>query len=83
MAVSHTVNLAAVGMKSAQCPVSFVEEISHEMSSMQKRKKLKKWTCENASERTMWVASVDATHTRVESAEVKGETMVGAKKIAT
>jgi hypothetical protein len=31
----------------------------------------------------MWIASVDATHTRAKSAEEKGETMVGAKEIAT
>jgi hypothetical protein len=35
-----------------------------------------------AAERTIWIVSVDATHTRAESAEGKGETMVGAKMIA-
>ena len=38
---------------------------------------------DNASERTIWVASVDATHTRAESAKGKGETMVGAKEIVS
>ena len=38
---------------------------------------------DNALERTIWVASVDATHTRAESAKGKGGTMVGAKEIAS
>ncbi len=49
---------------------------------MQKLKKQKKRAFENAPERTIWVASVDARHTRAESAEGKGEMMVGAKEIA-
>ena len=32
---------------------------------------------------TIWVASVDARHTRAESAEGKRETMVGAKEITS
>jgi hypothetical protein len=47
-----------------------------------KAKKTKKRAFENAPG-TIWVASVDARHTRVESAEGKGETMVGAKDIAS
>ena len=43
----------------------------------------KEGAIENASERTIWIASVDARHTRAEYAEGKGETMVGAKEIAT
>ena len=38
---------------------------------------------DNASQRTIMIASVDAMHTRAESAEGKGETIVGAKEIAT
>jgi hypothetical protein len=60
-----------------------VEKKSHEKSSMQKVDKQKKRAFENASERTIWVASADAMHTRAESAEGKGETMVGAKEIAS
>jgi hypothetical protein len=60
-----------------------VEEKSHGSSAIQKVKEPKMWAFENASERTMWVASVDARHTRAESTEGKGETMVGAKEIAT
>jgi hypothetical protein len=59
-----------------------VEEKPHGTSSMQKLKKQKKRAFENAPERTIWVASVDARHTRAESAEGKGEMMVGAKEIA-
>ena len=60
-----------------------MEEKSHGTSAIQKVKNTKKWSFENASERTIWVASVDAMHTRAESAEGKGETMVGAKEIAS
>jgi hypothetical protein len=59
-----------------------VEEKPHG-TSVQKKQKTKKRAFENASERTIWVASVDATHTRAESVEGKGETMVGAKEIAS
>ena len=38
---------------------------------------------DNALERTIWVASVDAMHTRAESAKGKGGTIVGAKEIAS
>jgi hypothetical protein len=44
----------------------------------QYKKKAKKRAFEHASERTIWIASVDAMHTRAESAERKGEMMVGA-----
>ena len=50
---------------------------------MQKVKKPKMQAFKNASERTTWVASVDARHTRAEYAEGKGEMMVVAKEIAT
>ena len=56
--------------------------ISRDVSNA-KGKKPKMQAFKNASERTTWVASVDARHTRAESAEGKGETMVGAKEIAT
>jgi hypothetical protein len=36
-----------------------------------------------ASQRTIMIASINARHTMAESAEGKGETMVGAKEIAT
>ena len=68
-------------MGCAQCPVSFVEKGYHGTSSIQK--KAKKRAFKHASERTIWIASVDAMHTRAESAEGKGETMVGAKEIAS
>ena len=57
-------------------------EITRDVSNT-KGKNTKKWSFENASERTIWVASVNATHTRAESAEGKGVTMVGAKEIAS
>jgi hypothetical protein len=38
---------------------------------------------DNALERIIWVASVDATRTRAESAKGKGGTMVGAKEIVS
>ena len=60
-----------------------MEEKSHGSSAIQKVKEPKMRAFENASERTIWVASVDARHKRAESAEGKGETMVGAKEIAT
>ena len=60
-----------------------MEKKSHVTSAIQKVKKTKKRAFDNASEKTIWVASADATHTRAESAEGKGETMVGAKEIAT
>jgi hypothetical protein len=43
----------------------------------------KEGAIENASDRTIWIASVDARHTRAEYAEGKGEMMVVAKEIAT
>jgi len=49
---------------------------------MQKLKKQKKRAFENAPG-TIWVASVHARHTRAESVEGKGETMVGAKEIVS
>ena len=57
-----------------------MEERSHGTSAIQKEQK--KRTFKNALERTIWVASVDARHTRAVYAEGKGETMVGAKEIA-
>jgi hypothetical protein len=60
-----------------------VEEKPHGTSSMQKKQKPKKRAFVYASQRTIMIASVDARHTRAESAEGKGETMVGAKEIAT
>ena len=57
-----------------------MEEKSHGTSAVQKI--TKEYESENASERTIWIASVDAMHTRTESAEKKGEMMVGAKEIA-
>jgi predicted class III extradiol MEMO1 family dioxygenase len=56
---------------------------SHGTSTIQKVKKTKIRAIDNASQRTIMIASVDATHTRAESAEGKGETIVGAKEIAT
>jgi hypothetical protein len=38
---------------------------------------------ENALQRTIWTASVDARLTMAEYAEGKGETMVAAREIAT
>ena len=55
-----------------------MEEKSHGTSAIQKVKEAKKRAFEHASERTIWIASVDAMHTRAESAERKGEMMVGA-----
>jgi hypothetical protein len=65
-------------MGCAQCPVSFVEKGSHGTSAIQKVKEAKKRAFEHASERTIWIASVGAMLSRVESAERKGETMIGA-----
>ena len=50
---------------------------------MQKKQKPKKRAFVYASQRTIMIASVDAMHTRAESAEGKGGTMVGAKEIAS
>ena len=44
------------------------------------QKEAKKRAFEHASERTTWIASVGAMHTRAESEEGKGEMMVGAKE---
>ena len=58
-----------------------MEEKSHGTSAIQKEQR--KGAFENASERTIWIASIDAMqHTRAGSAEGKAETMVGAKEIA-
>jgi len=55
-------------------------EITRDVSNT---KIAKKGAFKNASERTIWIASVDAMqHTRAGSAEGKAETMVGAKEIA-
>jgi hypothetical protein len=54
--------------------------ITRSASAIEGKKTKKGWAFENAGERTIWVASVDATHTRAESAEGKGETMVGVKR---
>ena len=54
-----------------------MEEKSHGRSSMQKKTGIRECNGDNM------VASVDARHTRAESAEGKGETMVGAKEIAS
>jgi hypothetical protein len=53
-----------------------VEKGSHVTSAIQKE--AKKQAYEHASERTIWIASVSAMHTRAESAERKGGTMVDA-----
>ncbi len=50
------------------------------MSAIQQKKGA---AIKNASERTVWIASADARHTRAEYAEGKGEMMVGAKEIVT
>jgi len=57
-----------------------VEEESYGTSAIQKE--TNKRAFNNALERTIWISSVNAMHTRAESAEGKGETMVGAKEIA-
>ena len=53
-----------------------MEKGSHGTWAIQKE--AKKRAFEHASENTIWIASADAIHTRAESAERKGETMVGA-----
>ena len=58
------------------------EEITRNINNT-KGKKTKMRAINNASQRTIMIASVDAMHTRAESAEGKGEIMVGAKEIAT